>query len=171
MTMCRSSRYTSSGALQVWVHEICQNATGGYTYSWSGTGGPIGGGIPGLTASTCSVQQFYDDGTTKRALGPMMTSDGLNMSMPGKATVGEMVAPLFSTGNAGNTDFAGQLALTGGTAAYTYFDTAHTVSPICIATDTTAVNAVRCSATATVLTLYGTGSDVVNYQLIFRDSN
>jgi hypothetical protein len=166
-----SGTYTSSGALQVWVHEICQNATGGYTYSWSGTGGPIGGGIPGLTASTCSVQQFYDDGTTKRALGPMMTSDGLNMSMPGKATVGEMVAPLFSTGNAGNTDFAGQLALTGGTAAYTYFDTAHTVSPICIATDTTAVNAVRCSATATVLTLYGTGSDVVNYQLIFRDSN
>jgi hypothetical protein len=166
-----SGTYTSSGALQVWVHEICQNATGGYTYNWSGTGGPIGGGVPGLTASTCNVQQFYDDGTTKRALGPMMTSDGLNMSMPGKATVGEIVAPVFSTGNSGNTDFAGQLALTSGTATYTYFDTAHTVSPICIATDTTAVNAVRCSATATVVTLYGTGSDVVNYQLIFRDSN
>jgi hypothetical protein len=166
-----SGTYTSSGALQIWLQEICQNTTGGYSYNWAGTGAPIGGGVPGLTASSCSVQQFYDDGTTKRALGPMMTSDGLNMSMPGKATVGEIIAPIFATGNAGNTDFAGQLALASGTATYTFYDTAHTVSPICIATDTTATNAVRCSATATVLTVYGTGSDVLNYQLIFRDSN
>jgi hypothetical protein len=166
-----SGTYTSSGALQVWVHEICQNTTGGYTYNWSGTGAPIGGGVPGLTVSTCSLQQFYDDGTTKRALGPMMTSDGANMSMPGKATVGEIIAPVFSTGNSGNADFAGQLALTSGTATYTYFDTSHTVTPICIATDTTSIAAVRCSATLTTLTLYGTGSDVLNYQLIFRDAN
>jgi hypothetical protein len=58
--------------------------------------------------------------------------------------------------------WAGTLALSSGTATFT-FPTAYTSTPVCVATDTTAVAAVKAAATTTTLTLTGTGTDAVSF--------
>ena len=73
----------------------------------------------------------------------------------------------LATGTSSNTDLAGTLALSGGTATYTFTAT-YLTAPLCIATDSTATNAVQASATTTVLTLTGTGTDHVTYHCIGR---
>lgn len=74
----------------------------------------------------------------------------------------------ISTGTASNTDLAGQLTLAAGSATYT-FAASYTSAPICVATDTTAVNAVKAGVTTTVLTITGTGTDVINYVCVGRN--
>jgi hypothetical protein len=73
-----------------------------------------------------------------------------------------------ATGVSANTDFAGQLTLASGSVSYGFTGT-YTSAPICTANDTTAVNAVKVSATTTALTLTGTGSDVINYICVGRN--
>ena len=81
---------------------------------------------------------------------------------------GKTTLNIVATGVATNTDFAGQLTLSGGSAAYTFTGT-YASAPICTASDTTAVNAVRVSTTPTALTLTGGGSDVINYICVGRN--
>jgi hypothetical protein len=69
---------------------------------------------------------------------------------------------LSSTGTSSNTDVAGQLTLSAGTASYSFLQT-YRSAPICTATDTTSLNAVRASVTTAALTLTGNGADTVNY--------
>jgi hypothetical protein len=81
----------------------------------------------------------------------------------GKTTFNQIV-----TGVANNTDVAGQLTLTSGTATYS-FSGQYTSAPICTASDTSAQSAVKVTTTATTLTLTGTGSDVINYICVGRN--
>jgi len=75
--------------------------------------------------------------------------------------------PNHITTTTANSDLAGTLTLSGGVATYTFITTyAH--SPVCTASDVTAVAAVQVSATAGVLTIHGTGTDQVNYICIAR---
>lgn len=55
---------------------------------------------------------------------------------------------------------AGTVTLSGGNGSHS-FTTAYSSTPICTATDTTAVNAVRVTATTTTITFSGAGSDVI----------
>jgi hypothetical protein len=72
-----------------------------------------------------------------------------------------------ATGTTSNTDLAGFLTLSGGTQTYT-FSATYATAPVCTATDTTAANVVKASASTTVLTITGTGTDVVSYICIGR---
>ncbi len=81
---------------------------------------------------------------------------------------GTMSITKLRTGTASNTDVAGQLTLSAGSATYTFAGT-YTSAPICTANDATAAAAVKASATTTVLTVTGTGTDVVNYQCVGRN--
>jgi len=91
------------------------------------------------------------------------------------STVGECDGTLYAAGTnatlqtntSSNTDVAGQLTLSTGTATYNFSGT-YATAPICTASDTTANASVKASATTTVLTITGTGSDVVNYVCIGR---
>jgi hypothetical protein len=75
---------------------------------------------------------------------------------------------IIRTNTASNQDMAGQLTLAGGTASYTFGQT-YTSAPVCVATDTTAANAVKIAVTATALTITGTGTDVIDYLCIGRN--
>jgi len=74
----------------------------------------------------------------------------------------------INTGTASNTDLAGTLTLVGGTITRT-FSKSYTSAPICVATDTTATNAVQTSVTTTVLTINGTSTDAVSYICMGRN--
>ena len=78
------------------------------------------------------------------------------------ATPAGIVVPSIRTGVSTNTDLAGQLTLASGTVSYTFIGT-YLSAPICTASDTTAIAAVRVTTTTTTLTIQGTGTDVVNY--------
>ena len=84
-------------------------------------------------------------------------------SFGGKTTFG-----IVATGTSSNTDLAGQLTLLSGTASYT-FTGQYTSAPICTASDTTNINAVKVSATTTGLTVTGSGADVINYICVGRN--
>ena len=73
----------------------------------------------------------------------------------------------IATGTTSNTDLAGFITLSGGTGTYSFTAT-HVTNPVCTATDTTAVAAVQAVATTTVLTVNGTGTDVIAYTCIGR---
>lgn len=73
----------------------------------------------------------------------------------------------FATGVTGNNDLAGSITLASGSGSYS-FTTTHATSPICIAGDQSATNAVQASATTITLTLTGTGTDVVSYICVGR---
>ena len=75
--------------------------------------------------------------------------------------------PNHITTTTANSDLAGTLTLSGGVATYTFITT-WTHSPVCTASDVTAVAAVQVSATTGVLTIHGTGTDQVNYICIAR---
>ncbi len=81
---------------------------------------------------------------------------------------GRTIFNQVATGVASNTDLAGQLSLTAGTASYSFTGT-YTSAPICTASDTSAQNAVKVATTATTLTLSGSGSDVINYICVGRN--
>ncbi len=65
-------------------------------------------------------------------------------------------------GQTAASQWAGLVTLAAGSGSFT-FPAAYTNPPICICTDTTAVNAVKCSTTATTLSVTGTGADVVAF--------
>lgn len=62
-----------------------------------------------------------------------------------------------------NTDTHGKLTLSGGGSVTYNFSASNVTAPDCTATDNTAANAVKASATTTVLTLNGTAGDSVTY--------
>lgn len=126
---------------------------GAYHYSGNNWDGSPAGGVFGLTfggetadPSALSGQIWY-----RSDLGNLKFNNG---------TVTQQL--LTSTGTSTNTDQAGQLTLASGSASYTFTRT-YNSSPVCVATDTSGVNAVKVSATTTSMTLTGTGSDVINY--------
>jgi hypothetical protein len=67
-----------------------------------------------------------------------------------------------------NTDLAGTLTLVAGAASFTFTKGPYSIAPICVASDTTATNVVKVSVTTTVMSLTGTGTDVINYICIGR---
>lgn len=71
------------------------------------------------------------------------------------------------TGTTSNTDVAGQLTLSSGTASYSFSGT-YATAPICTAVDTTGTNSVSISVSTSALTITGTGTDTVNYLCIGR---
>jgi hypothetical protein len=74
----------------------------------------------------------------------------------------------IGTGGSANTDLAGQLTLNGvGTASFS-FTGKYSTAPICVAADTTAVAAVRVTATTSTLTVNGTAAHVLNYICVAR---
>jgi hypothetical protein len=72
------------------------------------------------------------------------------------------------TGSAGNTDFAGQLTLSSGTASYTFTET-YATAPIVVLTNTSSLNPLKVTVTTSGFTVTGTGSDVVNYIVVGRN--
>jgi hypothetical protein len=94
---------------------------------------------------------------------PVASTGNLIKGTSGNRATGIPIA----TGTTSNTDLAGILTLSGGTATYTFTAT-YVSPPFCVANDTTATNAVKASATTTVLTLTGTSADVVNYICVQR---
>jgi hypothetical protein len=73
-----------------------------------------------------------------------------------------------ATYTASNTDLAGTLTLSSGSASYSFTGT-YASSPICTTSDVTALNPTKPVATTTTLTVTGTGTDVVNYICIARN--
>jgi hypothetical protein len=74
-----------------------------------------------------------------------------------------------STGLSSNTDLAGQLRMSNGTASY-HFQKSYSTPPICTASDTTSIASVKVTVTQTALTLATTGlSDVVDYACFGRN--
>jgi hypothetical protein len=71
------------------------------------------------------------------------------------------------TGQEANSDLAGQLTLREGKAVY-HFVGNYADEPICTATDISAPNPVMVSATNVNLTVYGVGTDKINYQCVGR---
>ena len=118
----------------------------------SGTDATYFGGGPGFLIDSGSD-------STNRIQHFKVVSDG---GTPSNA------AAKVATGTSANTDAAGQLTLSGGTATYTFTGT-YASAPICNANDTTALNPVRSPSTTTTLTLTGTGSDVINYTCTVRN--
>lgn len=66
-----SSTLTNPAVGEVLTFTICQDATGGRTFAWPS--GFRGAGTIGSTASTCSTQRFWYDGTNSFSLGPIAT--------------------------------------------------------------------------------------------------
>jgi hypothetical protein len=72
------------------------------------------------------------------------------------------------TGTASNTDLAGRVTLSGGSATQALTGP-YSTPPIVTCSDTTALAAVKCVASTTAITFTGTGTDVINYILIGPD--
>jgi hypothetical protein len=87
------------------------------------------------------------------------------VTAPSYATTG--TTPQIRSGLSTNTDLAGQLTLVAGTKSYS-FANGYGTAPICVATDTTAANAVKVTTTTTTLTITGTSTDVISYICIGR---
>jgi hypothetical protein len=128
-------------------------------------GGPTGAGF--LNSTTDFNAATLPGGVTC----PASTAPGLHPNNCGHAHLRDAFEyymqpigqPEFTTTSA-NTDHRGHLTLALGTATYTFSNQfIYQVAPTCVATDTTTLAPVMASATTTVLTLTGTGTDVVNY--------
>jgi trimeric autotransporter adhesin len=106
-------------------------------------------------------------------------TSGFNNPNPGGCTIDTagdlscdrtLTAANISTGSGGgNTDLAGSCTLAGGTCTQPFSQT-YSLTPFCVATDTSAVNPVQVVVTLTGLTINGTNGDVVNYICIGQDS-
>ncbi len=73
----------------------------------------------------------------------------------------------LATGTASNTDAAGFITLVAGAGSYTFTGT-YLTPQVCTATDGTAAAATKATATTTVLTVAGTGTDVLAYNCVKR---
>lgn len=84
------------------------------------------------------------------------------------ATYGQFIPKLnIITSVTTNTDLAGILTLSGGTATYTFIGT-YVTSPVCLADSTTSNRAFVSATSTTTFTVTGTGTDTVNYHCIGR---
>lgn len=99
------------------------------------------GDINGLSKDSADVVQVGDAAGIKTA-GPEAVAVHLNQTAEGQ--------------------WAGTVTLASGAGSAT-FPVAYHTSPICTASDTTATNAVKVSATTTTLHISGTGSDAINF--------
>ena len=150
----------------------CSGVSNALTYT-TGTGfgcNTISGGISGLTSgylplagssTSLTGNSHMDDGVT--SAGTITSTE--NFVAPSLGTSGS--APQIRSNSASNSDLAGQLSLSGGTGTYS-FANAYATAPVCVGSDTTAVNAVKVTTTTTTLTITGTGTDVVSYICIAR---
>jgi hypothetical protein len=119
----------------------------------NGAGGSVGnyygyhcGSMAGAASSWC----LYSESSVPSKLGGSLT------------VTGGVSTPSLETGTGANTDLAGQLTLSGGTATRP-FARAHETPPVCVATDTSAPNAVQVTVDTATMTITGTGNDSVNY--------
>jgi hypothetical protein len=92
----------------------------------------------------------------------------INVVLSPKGTGSVVVQNNFKTGTSSNTDIAGQLALSSGTASYS-FTGSYTSAPICVATDASAQAAVGVAVSTSTLTITGNGSHNVNYICVGRN--
>ncbi len=109
----------------------------------------------------------------------VLQTSGFNNPNPGGCivdTAGDLScdrtisAQNISNGSGGsNTDLAGSCTLTAGTCNQP-FTLPYSFAPVCVATDTTAVNPVQVVVTPTSLTINGSNGDVANYICIGRDN-
>jgi hypothetical protein len=154
----------------------CAGAGGG------GTSGTINSGtayyIPYYTANgtTLGPSQAYFDSTGNNITAGQITtntsvtygidySQQLRSGLTGQFTVdlnGNTKLASISSGVSTNTDLNGILTLSSGTASYTFTGT-YTSAPVCVASDDTAIAAVKVSVTSTTLTVTGTTTDAVSY--------
>lgn len=146
------------------------NTTGGAVFGGQVQSTVTTGTAPLIIASTTNVPNLNAsslNGATFAAPGPI----GSGTPSTGAFTTVNATSATFSgapsiiTGTASNTDLAGKVTLSTGSGTYTFAGT-YATAPVCVATDTTAVNAVKAATSTTVLTLTGTGSDVIAYHCI-----
>ena len=131
---------------------------------------PGQGGLTQAKASTGNVVIGYDQ--SNGSPNPNIENGTLTWTSDGPNGTGWHI-PVVSTtslrtATANNTDTAGQIVLSGGIGSYA-FSGNYTISPICTATDTSAIRAVKISATNTELTIMGVGSDTINYICVGRN--
>lgn len=150
----------------------CSGASNALIYT-TGTGfgcNTISGGISGLTSgyiplagSTTSItgNSHMDDGVT--TVSTITSTE--NIVAPSLGTSGSN--PQIRTNTSSNSDLAGQVTLSGGTASYS-FANGYATAPICTATDTTAKNATQVVVTTTTLTINGTSTDVIDFICVGR---
>jgi hypothetical protein len=100
--------------------------------------------------------------TGAETVGGVLTVSG------SKITLGGLQTSKIQLGTTGNTDLAGLISLTAGAGTYT-FGGVFANAPICVGTDTTALNPVKVTTTTTTITVAGTGSDFVDYVCIARN--
>jgi len=86
----------------------------------------------------------------------------LQVNSDDSVNLGAGTTKSISSNTASNSDLNGTLTLAAGTQTYNFTGT-YVSAPICTASDTTALNVVRVQTTTTVLTVTGTGTDVVYY--------
>ena len=101
------------------------------------------------------VQSVAQDSSYTELQGPLILGQALRLTHTAAS------AP-------GNTDFVGQLTLSGGTATYTFKNTSNTSPPIAFVQDPTGAG-VSFVVTNTTLTVTGTGTNKVNYLLVFQN--
>lgn len=90
------------------------------------------------------------------------TISGSTGSFTTLAASGNVTIKNVRSGVSTNTDLTGSITMATGTGAYTFTGT-YTTAPVCVASDDTAIAAVRVVTTTTTLTVSGTGADVVGY--------
>jgi hypothetical protein len=108
----------------------------------------------GLTGTATAARTLTLPDATDTLVGRATTDTLANKTL---------TAPAVSKpGQTAANQWAGTVTLAAGSGSFT-FPTAYIAAPICVATDTTAANAVKASATTTALTLTGTGTDVIAF--------
>jgi hypothetical protein len=127
--------------------------------------GPMGLGKIGTI--TCNFNlpifgcnTFSDTGIAATTALPTVNTTG-GATIGGDFTLGTSKGQHVNT-QAANNDFAGTKTLAAGSGTVT-FTRAYANAPVCVATDTTAVNAVQAATSTTALTLTGTSTDVIAY--------
>jgi hypothetical protein len=120
---------------------------------------PAGGGIS--AASGTDATGTFDTQFVRLSAGIW------NVGATGTAD-GQLALAGMRSNTASNSDLGGLVTLSTGAGTYTFAKT-YTSAPICVATDTTTAAVVKASTTTTVLTLAGTGSDVIAYMCAGRN--
>jgi hypothetical protein len=111
------------------------------------------------------IETWRDSSTAKNITGTSTYADHGQI----RETLNGTLIPLsIAAGSTSNTDLAGTITLSSGTGSYKFVTPAIASAPICVATDTTSAAPVRVSATASTLTITGTGADLINYICVLR---
>jgi len=144
--------FTTQGEWE-WVYTVCQL-----------TAAPT-------TPATVILQNYFSPTTPLQVYAPMLihipASAGLSASevyefanslnpYNTNCPVGTICGLNFPTGSAGT------VTLVSGAGSHT-FTTPYVATPVCVAADTTATNAVKVTQSTTAVTLAGTGTDVINW--------